>query len=247
MAYKQKTDPEDYESAKEYEAEHGPVNPFDPDAPKKKKSVVRRIFELLGIGLIIFVYGFWIIRINMAEDPSQVKKYVWTETRIAAYGADPDNYHVYTQKLDGRIDSDGRVKLSQLFVDENTGTVQFTARYSNSTAEKAAALYGEERPDGEAIVFTLEDSSGNVYDSYLWIPASRGMYNWRRIVFENVDVENAGTLTVNSYYINHVDPADPFSSLKLWSASTVSTPAKTGKAPSSPDKTYASPQWLTLE
>ena len=247
MPYRPKTDPEDYESAKDYEKEHGPVDPYDPYAPKKKKSIGRRIFEILGISLIVFVYAFWIIRINLAEDPSQARKFVWTESRIAAYEADPDGYAVYTQKLDGRIDKDGRVMLTRLFVDYNTGSVQFTARYSDSTAEKAAQLYGEERPDGECIVFTLEDANGAVYDSYLWTPTDRGMYNWRRIVFEGVDIENAGTLTVNSYYINHVDPDQPFSSLKLWSASTVSDRAKTGKAPSSPDRTYASPQWLTIE
>ena len=247
MPFKQKTDPEDYESAKEYEAEHGPVNPYDPDAPKKKKSPVRLFFEILGIALIVFIYAFWITRINISEDPAQVKKYVWTETRLAAYSADPDGYSVLTQRLDGRIDPDGRIKVSQLFVDQNTGTVQFTARYSDSTAERAAELYGETRPEGEAIVFTLEDALGNVYDSYFWIPASRGGFNWRRLVFENVDTANAGTLTVNSYYINHVDPGDPFSSLTLWSASTVSTPAKIGKAPSSPDQTYPSPQWITAE
>ena len=147
MPYRPKTDPEDYESAKDYEKEHGPVDPYDPYAPKKKKSIGRRIFEILGISLIVFVYAFWIIRINLAEDPSQARKFVWTESRIAAYEADPDGYAVYTQKLDGRIDKDGRVMLTRLFVDYNTGSVQFTVRYSDSTAEKALAAveYAEKR------------------------------------------------------------------------------------------------------
>ena len=247
MAYKQKTDPEDYESAKDYEREHGPVNPYDPDAPKKKKSPLRLALEILGVALIIFIYAFWIVRINLAEDPSAARKFVWTEARMSAYAADPDGYYVYTQKLDGRIDKDGRVKVSRLFIDYETGSVQFTARYSDSTAERAAELYGESRPDGECIVFTLEDGAGNVYDSYVWIPAKRWMYNWRRVVFEGVDLENASELTVKSYYINHVDPEEPFSSLPLWCASPVSYRADTGKAPSSADKTYPSPQWLTLE
>ncbi|HHX53668.1 MAG TPA: hypothetical protein GX704_02055 [Clostridiales bacterium] len=261
---KQRVDPEDFESAKEYEAKFG-KREFNPYAEKPKKPLLARIFGWLFVGLIVFVYLFWIGRIILAEDPKEVTRFIWTDERAAAYNADPEGYPamVVKQPTDDLIDPDGRIKVSAEFVDTKHGTLQITARWNNATARKAAESaaargYGDgSPPQGEPYVFALTDEDGNMFKDYTWAAFSRGRYNYRVLIFYGVDFSQAyddeGNPKTRAYSLETfyaagvpVDLDSPDSSLRIWSSANVSEEAKIGK-PEEPPQMYPAPAFITAQ
>ena len=260
---KLRVDPEDFEAAKEYVAKFG-KREFNPYSEKPKKPLLARIFGWLFVGLIAFVYLFWIGRIILAEAPREVTRFIRTDERAAAYAADPDGYTaaVMTQRTDELIDRDGRIKVSAEFVDTMHGTLQITARWNTATARKAAESaasrgYGDGSvPEGEPYVFVLTDGE-NVYKDYVWTAFTRGRYNYRILIFRGVDFSQAyddeGNPKTRSYSLETYYAAggpvyldSPDSSLRIWSSANVSEEAKIGK-PTEPPQMNPAPAFITAQ
>ena len=104
-------------------------------------------------------------------------------------------------KINGEVVK-GRYHISNVALSHTTNEVQFTFRYnSRSTINTLMELYGlTERPAGEVFVFTLTDNNGITYYDYVFAAKSRLLYEFRRVIFEGVDLTDVTTLYLNVYY-----------------------------------------------
>lgn len=206
-------------------------NDYYSDGDAKPKSKVGKILRWLGIALILLVYGLLMFRIFIKNDPKSAKQFLWTPDTVAAYEQNPSSFEVLTQKIqsfsyalgekDERghekyesrtyndITSGGSFKISNLVYVKSAGELQITVRFNRSAVEKVQALYNlPEKPAGEIFFFALDDGS-DYYTDYSYVATKRFTYEYRRLVFSNVDLEDTETLNLNIYYIDDVTPSAP--------------------------------------
>ena len=183
-----------------------------------KKITFGKIMKFIAVMLIVTVYVLLLGRMALAKDRGMMSKYiVFTDSAVEQYESSPDNFTVMSQQLSESIDDGGYYRISSYAFLPELGELQLTVRYNNSTLETLKAYYGDISIADEVFVFTLSDSSGKVYDRYKFAASSNIIYNFRRIVFEGVDFENAGTLYLNVYYVCDASKSAPMSlSFKLY-------------------------------
>lgn len=183
-----------------------------------KKITFGKVMKFIAVMLIITVYVLLFGRMALAKDRGMMSKYiVCTDNAAELYEASPDDFSVMSQQLSESIDDDGYYRISSFAFLPELGELQLTVRYNNSTVDTLKAYYGDISTEGEIFVFTLSDSSGKVYDRYKYAASSNIIYNFRRIAFEGVDFENAGTLYLNVYYVGDTSKSAPLSiSFKLY-------------------------------
>ena len=168
------------------------------------KITVGKILKYIVYLLIFSVYLLLIGRIILSRPSGDMKKFIITDT-----GCDYENAQVLTQELGKSIDKNGYFHISNLSYIKNTKELQITVRYNNSTIDKLEEMYGEVSDKGEIFVFTITDSEGNVYDEYRYEDKSNLIYNFRRLVFDNIDFGTASSLRLNVYYINDATSTSP--------------------------------------
>ncbi|MBE6606339.1 MAG: hypothetical protein E7635_04810 [Ruminococcaceae bacterium] len=152
----------------------------------------------------------------LARYTGSMAKYAWTNNAIKTYEQTTD-FTLMTQNLSKTIDDNGYFSISNYVYIPEINEVQFTVRYNNSTVDTLENFYTDVSDIGETFVFTLTDNNGNVYDSYKYLSKSNLIYNFRRLVFEGVDLSNAGTLYLNVYYINDVSKSSKiYTSFQLY-------------------------------
>lgn len=182
---------------------------------KKKHGTVYRI---LSWALCIFVIAFAIflyarIRINN-HAPTEVEATVWDSEAYSAYASSPDTFEIYSYTLESYYtdnpDNPERitrnimtknlnVKFTAMEYMKNANELQFTVRYNEATANEYA-IDGE----GEPFVYILRDDKGNLYSEYSYKGYEQNFmgskrYNYRRLVYKNIEVEDIGTLTMYVY------------------------------------------------
>lgn len=181
-----------------------------------KKLTFSKIIKFIFVLLIIAVYTLLFGRMFLARYTGSMAKYAWTNNAIKTYEQTTD-FTLMTQNLSKTIDDNGYFSISNYVYIPEINEVQFTVRYNNSTVDTLENFYTDVSDIGETFVFTLTDNNGNVYDSYKYLSKSNLIYNFRRLVFEGVDLSNAGTLYLNVYYINDVSKSSKiYTSFQLY-------------------------------
>ena len=181
-----------------------------------KKMTFSKIIKFIFVLLIIAVYTLLLGRMFLARYTGSMAKYAWTNNAIKTYEQTTD-FTLMTQNLSKTIDDNGYFSISNYVYIPEINEVQFTVRYNNSTVDTLENFYTDVSDIGETFVFTLTDNNGNVYDSYKYLSKSNLIYNFRRLVFEGVDLSNAGTLYLNVYYINDVSKSSKiYTSFQLY-------------------------------
>jgi len=192
----------------------------------KKGFSFGKLLKFIGIGLVIFVYLLVFFRIFINTDTKKSKKFIWDERAIEAYNQDPDSFEVLTQKLDGYVVTDGEggyKAVSYSLMSRNgyftvgsfvyvktTSQVQLTLRYSNSALKALAECYSLEtlpEKSDEVFCFALYDGE-RYYTEYSYTTDARFTYNYRRLLFEGIDLEALNTLSLCIYYVNDCDDLD---------------------------------------
>lgn len=89
---------------------------------------------------------------------------------------------------------------------KSSGEVQFTVRYNNrSTINRLMRLQSlAERPEGEVFVYILSDTNGKVYTEYTVAKGNKPMYDFRRVVFPDVDFTGVKAFYLEVFYIGDV-------------------------------------------
>ena len=192
-----------------------------------KHLSIKKIIKYLFILLIIAVYALILGRILLSKPTGVMKSYVYTQTSVEQINASPDNLELLTQQITKKIDDNGYYHISDFVYVPRIGELQFTLRYNNSTVDALKTFYPDFVRAGETFVCTLSDKNGNVYDEYKFISSSNIIYNFRRIVFEGVDFDNAGTLYLNIYYVSDISESSPMHvSFLLYDDEKTSTQSK---------------------
>ena len=100
-------------------------------------------------------------------------------------------------------------------------------------------------PDGEPFVFILEDNLGNVYTEYKYTSDKKNIYNYRRLLFDGIDmnaektVEENGneitkkfeTLTLKAYYKDSVLLSEPYATITVYDTDHYHEPIELEKSP----------------
>ena len=189
---------------------------------EKKKGVAYYLGRILRYGfvaLIVFVYAFFMVRLFTSGDPKQLTHFVWNETSLAAYKADPAAFTVSEQIPKDEFTQAGTFRISNIKYSASAGQLQFTLRYNNSTLKGLAKNYrlASVPTAGESFVYILTDADGNEYRDYTFKGYKKNVYNYRQLIFDGIPPEKAGVLTLNIYYVEDVDLShDPYDSIVVY-------------------------------
>lgn len=228
----------DEEYDNEYDSVRGKKNTF---GKILKKTV---IFCLEFLAILVFAVLIW--RVFSTNDPKTVTKFLWNEAGIEAYNKTPGEFLAYEYDHNNNLTPDGKFAASSVYFVPLTGQFQITLRYNDSTVkylieelmnehglskEGVAEEFGiTENTEKELFVFTLTDNLGNTYTDYEYISDTRYMYNYRRLIFDGIDmsaarnVEKNGEivtekfeyLVLNVYFIDDVLLSKPYGTMPVY-------------------------------
>ena len=204
-------------------------NDYYSDGDVKPKSRVGKVFRYVGLALIVLVYGLIMFRIFIKSDPKEAKSFIWTDKSVAAYENNKDGFDVFSQKIRtyqrqigedengipqyetvtyNDITSDGTFRVSNMIYVRTTKELIVTVRYNRTAVEALKEVYGFETvPQGELFFFALDGvgKSGDAYATdYSYTSFSKFTYEYRRLVFSDVELPEKSTLYLNVYYVGDV-------------------------------------------
>ena len=160
----------------------------------KKITVGKIIKKTLLYSLRIasfFVIAILLWRIFSGEAPKNMQELLFTDATVQSFNTAPKNFDVYYYKHKDNITKDGKFAASHIYYIPSEKQVQITVRYNNSTIKMLMEDYSlSSEPEFEPFIFTLTDGMGNTYTEYKYISGKKNMYNYRRLVFDGVDLNS---------------------------------------------------------
>lgn len=167
--------------------------------PKRSFRVVKIIFKVLLIALILFIYGFFVLR-NCTSQPKT--RIVWSDSLTEAYEKHGDELVIYTQNPHTFIDEyeeyeEGelvrggyQLAVFDIMYTPEVRQLQVTVRYNKAALERLKSNYDlDEIPEGEPFAYSLLFEDGTRLTEYTYSAYTTNLYHYRYLVFENVDLE----------------------------------------------------------
>lgn len=205
----------------------------------KAGKIAKITFKTVILAISFFIYAFFIFRLCSTQDaPESVASVVWNDTTRAAYAAAPDDFQILSQDPVTIITDDGRFWISDVVYLPQAKQLQLTIKYNDSTLkylkEALAKQASTTLDDGtvqtvsvddivlpdEPFDYTLLDNSGNRYAEHTSYAEHHQNYNYRRLVFENVEIPEHAAFYIDMYYVGAIDySAIPYGSLLAWNTS----------------------------
>ncbi len=193
--------------------------------PESRGSkIVKGVLKGLVAFFVIAVYAALAWRMFSARTPSFLRQYVWTEEAIEARGSDPDSFSLWSS--DSRVwcvdphtnKDDGAFSVENVIYTDSLSLLQVSVRYNNSTLKTLVSEYGlSEKPEGEPFVYMLEDNAGKIYSDYVYTASAASLYNYRVLIFKDVDLSDLTKLNLNAYYVGDVDlSSSPFREIPFY-------------------------------
>lgn len=206
---------------------------------KKKKTLAGRIVRWIVVLLILFVYLFLMFRIFVMSDTKTAKTFIWTDGTVAAYNADPSAFKAYTQDnsyvrydpdtkdtfeysydtYSGSDEDDahyGQFHTSQFVYVPASEELQITLRYNRDAIDELLSTYRlDKAPAGELLCFALTDGV-NYYTDYTFLTDSRFTYQYRRLCFTGIDLDDVAQLQLEIYYVGDVSKSAPYESMTVY-------------------------------
>ncbi len=165
-----------------------------PELPKPLK-IIKFILKVFFLSLIIFIYGFFILRICTSDPDRDV---IWTDKTLEAYESDKENFVIYTQEPQVFIDEHDEqtqtgFNLSVFHISyiPSAKQLQVTVRYNQSALPKLQEKYPDEDWDSidEPFVYSLLTESGERITGYTYKATKTNRYYFRYLVFDGVDLD----------------------------------------------------------
>ncbi len=162
---------------------------------------IRKILGIIAAVLFILAFVFMIARVVITGDTEISRGLVWDEAKVEACVAD-GGLVAYNLDYMEYLTMDGFFHVNNVRYIESTNQLEVTIRYNDSTVESFSRYAGSE-PKCEPFVFELCDGDGNVIaGEYSFVADSRYMYNYRRLLFDNINPNDHQSLAVTVYFIN---------------------------------------------
>ncbi|MCI8332162.1 MAG: hypothetical protein HFE78_05000 [Clostridiales bacterium] len=192
----------------------------------KKRGPVFRVFKYILLLMAILFGVFLIARIYVNNTtPEEARTLLWTQEAIDVLREEgKENFSVIEHNLSTYNTSEGKRVLRNTMTDDayfsfshvqympSANQIQLTVRYNESTINHMIERFAlPDRPENEIFAFSLKDDKGNRYTEYAYTACAQDFlgqrrYNYRRLLFSNVAIDQAKTLTLT---IDYIDPANP--------------------------------------
>lgn len=156
-----------------------------------KKITVKNILKFIAVLIIIAVYALLFGRMYLAKDRGVMARYSPTEEYVLQRD---DSTEILTQHIQTSMDEMGYYNISNLVFIPEINELQINVRYNNSTLKELKNHHPEYTLSSEPFVYTLVDDNGNKYELDSYIPKSNLIYNFRKLVFKNIDFESVQEL-----------------------------------------------------
>ncbi len=169
--------------------------------PSRASVIIKTVFKTLFIGLIIFIYAFFILRLCTSEPDTKI---IWTDKALEMKETLGDNFKMYTQKQHIFIDEYKKVTTDEqgtafkrygyniaifdVMYTPSASQLQVTVRYNKSIMDDLKEEYGLDSIDGEPFLYTLNFEDGTRISTYKYTASETNRYYYRYLLFENVDL-----------------------------------------------------------
>lgn len=178
-------------------------NQYHPEfEPSKASIIIKNVFKFAFLGLIIFIYGFFILRICTSEPDMKI---IWTAEMNAAVQEHGDNFKIYSQEQHVFIDEYKNVPIDEnstktkrygynisifdVMYCPQTEQMQLTVRYNKSILDDLMDEYGIEEINGEPFLFTLKFQDGKRISTYKYTASHTSRYCYRYLTFDGVSLD----------------------------------------------------------
>ena len=148
-----------------------------------------RIAKGIVVAFVAIFNIMFIFRCCVAADQSHLNTLIATDALRTAY-ADGDA-GIITHDMAAEIAENGYMSCYAFAWSPEAEEVQITVRYNNSVYEYNGL------PEGDEFLFTLKESvTGTIYTPSHIETDEMWMYNYRRLVFSNVEADEASNLVL---------------------------------------------------
>ncbi len=193
---------------------------------KKPHGKVYKTLRALFLAAVAVLLIFMFMRIHVNNHaPANVEATLWDDEAYSAYTEDSEGFSLLSYTMESYYSGEGndtkRVVRNPMTANENikftaveympdVRKLQFTVRYNEASAEKYSG-----NSTGEHFFFLLLDDKGNVYKNYSFKAFSQRflgikLYNYRRLLFSDIDLTDTETLTLYIYDINSAITEDGY-------------------------------------
>ncbi|MGI6202526.1 MAG: hypothetical protein ACOYID_03885 [Eubacteriales bacterium] len=198
------------------------MNYYDAE-PKKKGFSIGKLFKWLLALLTFSIYLLLTLRacaLDGLKDTAKTRALLRNEKFVAAYSTSPESIKVEAGIDNSITTRDGRITVTNIRWIEPIDQFQLTVRYNNSLARVIMDDFSlKNEPVGEYLTFALRDDAGNLYTAFEYITDSVFVYNFRRLVFDDVRLEDCNFLRLEVYYtgyVNYNSSSAPINSITIY-------------------------------
>lgn len=171
-----------------------------------KKITFKNVLKLIAILIIIMVYTLLLGRMYLAKDRGVMNKYSPTEEFVSI---SEGNTEILTQNINSTMDENGYYRISNLVYVPKTGELQINVRYNNSTLDALKEHYPNADYSDEPFCYELVDNNNNTYPLSGYIPKKNIIYNFRKLLFKDIDFENVERLYLDIKYAGDMSNDSP--------------------------------------
>lgn len=184
------------------------MNYYDDAEPKKGFTVGKLIKWVLAL-ITLSIYLLLTLRacaLDGLRDTSKTRALLRNDKFVAAYQTAPDSITVEAGTEESITTRDGRLTITNIRWIDAINQFQLTVRYNDSLARYIMDDFSlESEPTGEYLTFALRDDAGNLYTAFEYITDEAFVYNFRRLVFDGVNLDECNTLKLEVYYTGYVN------------------------------------------
>ena len=230
----------EFEEAEEFEN-----LPEEFGGPSKRAKITWKILRVVGWVIFCAVLGVLFSRMcSTANDPKSMSTVTPNDKLVSIYQAQGGDVYAFTQKLDQFTREDknyGYFAITQALMIPDAHQIQIVFRYNVSTLKALASDYPEhfpEVPDGSEELFDItlikvidltpdntedNDQEENLrYERYSpssSVKDSTSRHRYERLVFDNIDCDDALDVYVSIYYKGDLDYGeDAYGTVRIYTS-----------------------------
>ncbi len=218
-----------------------------PDYYAAPKISIGKILKYVVIGLVILIYGLIFYRMYLQNNSGVeiVSQLIANSETVKAYNNcldEGESFDVFYQEFTSYskvLETDenkrptkttniihheysqsktyyGMFSISNFLYYEDSNQVVITLRYNRNAVKTLKEEYKVSSLPSEPFFFTLDDGK-KFYDSYYYLQDKKFTYNYRRLIFDGVTLDDISKLSLNIYYIADCDDyTDTLESMQIY-------------------------------